>query len=596
MEIFKLLGTIAIDASGVEGTLTDTSEKTAVFSEKVQKHFKNIAATAALVFSLDKLKEFGKGCVDAYADIAANESAFTQVMGDYTDNATAKLEAVAAKTGVVTDRIMPHMTQLTSKFLSMGYDIDTATTLAANGLEMASDAAAFNNKTLDESMSALNSFINGNYEGGQSILLFANDTEMAMRALEQGVISDAKEWASLDNATKQIVRLNEAKRQLDTGNQTGQAEREAESYANQVGNLTSLWARFKSVIGEPLTEEVVLPVVQKLAEFLQWCADNPETLKNVFGKLGEAIGNTVGQMADGLLEIFKYLVEHEGALTATLTAIGLAFAGVAVATHPILSALAAITSFIMWLAGNSREDYLAGIEEYKPVAEKNAGKYAGWTDAQKDAAYDYLYAYDGGFDTAPEVNAMKQAGLSQADIDEFRADVSAALAEGDYSITIEDTWFDETTETQLQEQCDSMNLEATVKANLDTSSFNSAIAALGVYASSGGTELPGYSADGSHANGLDRVPRDGYRAILHKDEAVLNATNAAVWRSSGGMGDTSVVVTAINGLYGLLSQIISNTASGHQVVLDSGALVGQMLPAMDAGLGTVAVRKGRRNG
>ena len=42
--------------------------------------------------------------------------------------------------------------------------------------------------------------------------------------------------------------------------------------------------------------------------------------------------------------------------------------------------------------------------------------------------------------------------------------------------------------------------------------------------------------DGSHAGGLDRVPFDGYRAILHKDEAVLRASEAAVWRreKSGG--------------------------------------------------------------
>jgi len=77
---------------------------------------------------------------------------------------------------------------------------------------------------------------------------------------------------------------------------------------------------------------------------------------------------------------------------------------------------------------------------------------------------------------------------------------------------------------------------------------------------------------------------------------VLNATNAAVWRNGGGMGDTSRLEAKLDGLMSIMSQVVANTAGGHQVVLDSGALVGQMLPAMDAGLGTVAVRKGRRNG
>ena len=37
---------------------------------------------------------------------------------------------------------------------------------------------------------------------------------------------------------------------------------------------------------------------------------------------------------------------------------------------------------------------------------------------------------------------------------------------------------------------------------------------------------------GSHADGLDRVPYDGYIAELHANEAVLNAQEAALWRSA----------------------------------------------------------------
>lgn len=41
---------------------------------------------------------------------------------------------------------------------------------------------------------------------------------------------------------------------------------------------------------------------------------------------------------------------------------------------------------------------------------------------------------------------------------------------------------------------------------------------------------------GSHAAGLDRVPYDGYIAELHANEAVLNAQEAALWRSVGRSG------------------------------------------------------------
>ena len=42
--------------------------------------------------------------------------------------------------------------------------------------------------------------------------------------------------------------------------------------------------------------------------------------------------------------------------------------------------------------------------------------------------------------------------------------------------------------------------------------------------------------NGSHASGLNYVPFDGYRAELHAGEAVLNAQEAALWRSVGRSG------------------------------------------------------------
>ena len=45
--------------------------------------------------------------------------------------------------------------------------------------------------------------------------------------------------------------------------------------------------------------------------------------------------------------------------------------------------------------------------------------------------------------------------------------------------------------------------------------------------------------EGSHASGLWRVPHDGYVAELHRDETVLPAADAAVWRSLSNTGTLS---------------------------------------------------------
>lgn len=100
----------------------------------------------------------------------------------------------------------------------------------------------------------------------------------------------------------------------------------------------------------------------------------------------------------------------------------------------------------------------------------------------------------------------------------------------------------------------------------------------------GGGTSEGTGAGRSFAGGLDYVPIDSYVAKLHKGEAVLNKVEADAWRG----GNTSAIESK-------LDQLIAVMSGGRPVVLDSGAVVGQLAPAMDARLGTMANRKGRRN-
>ena len=114
-------------------------------------------------------------------------------------------------------------------------------------------------------MGALNSFINGSYEGGEAIGLFANDTQLASYAVKQGIVSEAKEWANLDEAKKQATRLQYAQDMMAASGATGQAAKEADQYANVQANLTEKWRQFKSQIGEPLLQNVVIPAMGKLS-------------------------------------------------------------------------------------------------------------------------------------------------------------------------------------------------------------------------------------------------------------------------------------------------------------------------------------------
>ena len=57
------------------------------------------------------------------------------------------------------------------------------------------------------------------------------------------------------------------------------------------------------------------------------------------------------------------------------------------------------------------------------------------------------------------------------------------------------------------------------------------------------TKSPVEGVNGSHANGLYRVPFDGYKAELHKNESVLTASEANEWRGLKSGKNSSITIT-----------------------------------------------------
>lgn len=295
LNVFELFGKIVVDNSGAEKGIDKTVKHAKDAESNLSKTFKKIGGMVAAAFSVRAVVDFGKQCTQAYASIAAEESAFAQIMGDYADTAQAKLNAVADQTGVASTRMTGAMTSLTAKFKGLGYNTADATTLAADGLLIAADASAFWDMSLEESMSHLNSFINGSYEGGEAIGLFANDTQMAAYAIEQGIVKDAKAWAKLDEAQRQATRLAYAKQMMESSGATGQAAKEADAYANVMANLKEHWRQFQGIIGKPILEKLVLPAMQKLNNFMP--------------KLNEAVQNGIVWLDEGFGKIKGYFEE-----------------------------------------------------------------------------------------------------------------------------------------------------------------------------------------------------------------------------------------------------------------------------------------------
>lgn len=233
--------------------------------------------------------------VQAAAGAQAMNAQFGQVFGNLQKQAQTTINTLGENFGMMPDRIKPAFTQMTSMFKGLGLDTDTAMAEAEKAVTAVADAAAFYDLSFNDANAALNSFIKGNYEGGEAIGLFANETQMASYAVKEGLIGATKEWASLDEATKQATRLEYALAMQNMAGATGQATRESDSLENQLGNLKRAWENLKALLGAPLLEPAIQGI-KILTGIIQNFDVAPFTA--AFGQIKSVVSDVVSAMRE----------------------------------------------------------------------------------------------------------------------------------------------------------------------------------------------------------------------------------------------------------------------------------------------------------
>lgn len=282
--------------------------------------------------------------------------------------------------------------------------------------------------------------------------------------------------------------------------------------------------------------------------------DSWETLQLQMNAAGTAIGGAFLPMLNILLDkilehspailegiktVSEYVMNNAEPLANAIENISAALFAMWSLNHPFLTMLVAFVGKLPEIV-NALETDLSDYEEVIP--QRSFGEIVTGTSANGNRAMSLLEVYN----AAKEATATVEVG---AEMEEGAAD-------------------------DLQGELNGMELGVDVKLKPDASGLG--------YFTSG---VRPNTIDGIHANGIDYIPRDGYHALLHEGEAVLNRTEASAWRG-GGNGSAASIASAVR-----------DAVAGIQfnIVMDNGVVVGQLAHGMDRELGNIAGRKGRRN-
>ena len=262
IELFRIMGTIGVNGtSEANHAIDSTTGHAQNASNKIVGAFKKIGGAIVAYFAIDKIKDFGVTIVQTAADVQAETAQFEAAFKDLSGSATEMFNRVSEATGVFATRLQVTGTKAFAQLKGSGLDANDALKQTEVFLNLATDAAAYYDISLEDAEARIRSFMRGNVEAGDAIGLFTSESQRNSYALEMY----GKKWIDLAESQKQMLMLNVAKDIYDQAGATGQAARESDGLANVTGNLKEVWRQFLGVIGQPVLEAVI-PIMETLTE------------------------------------------------------------------------------------------------------------------------------------------------------------------------------------------------------------------------------------------------------------------------------------------------------------------------------------------
>ena len=304
MELFRLLGTIAIDNSGANNAIDDTTDKAEKSESRMAAAFKKIGTAVATAFAVDKIVDFGKVCVETAASVKAANSQFEQTFGELQNQATAAIDRVAESSNILDTRLRGVGTSIFAFAKTTGMESADALGMMERALKVTADSAAYYDRSLEETSESLKSFLKGNYENDSALGLSCTEVTRNTAAMKLY----GKEFKELSESQKQLTLLRMVEEANELSGALDQASREGTGWENVTGNMKEAWKQFQAVIGAPILQRLVPVVMNVTDKIMELTSSLGEKLEPAFLKFDD-VTSDIGEF---WREVLQPAIEEVG--------------------------------------------------------------------------------------------------------------------------------------------------------------------------------------------------------------------------------------------------------------------------------------------
>ncbi|MET4562176.1 hypothetical protein ABIA69_003362 [Lysinibacillus parviboronicapiens] len=474
----------------VNNQVNSANKSMGIFGSTASK----VVGILGAAFAVDKIKDFGISSIELAAGTQALSSQFDQVFTGIQDTASTSLNDIAEETGVVPDRLKSSFVQMAAFAKTTGVDTAAALSLTERATLAAADSAAFYDRSIEDVTDNIQSFLKGNFENDAALGISATETTRNTKANELY----GKSFKKLSESQKQLTLLAMVEDGNKAAGAIGQAARESDGFENQVGNLKSAWDGLKGTLATPFLDSVTSGLGSLTTK-----------LQNVdAAKLGQNLKSTADTIMsvavpafDGLKNGLGWIKDNKDTLIAATAGIASGFVALKAIT---------VVKTALDLYKNSTIISTIATQGFNAALRANPIGMVVTAIGLLVTAGVYLYQ---NWDTV-----KVKAGELWAKTKEVFGGIYDWAAQKIQPVT---GFFKGLYDKFIDFKNAITNFKPPEWVSKIGGAIGKAAGAVGNFIS------------GSHATGLERVPYDGYVAELHKDEAVLTASQSNTLRRSG---------------------------------------------------------------
>lgn len=333
------------ELNSVKKKLENVESSTSKAGSTLASTFKKIGTVVAGAFAVDKIKDFTISMIEASASVNALDSMFEQTFKGEQVKALELITKQAEEQGIKVDRLKGTWSSFYGTFRGNGADANESLQLTERYMKLAGDGAAYYDMALEEVVSRLKSITMGNFEAGDSIGININATKMDTIAKQKY----NKAWQDLNDTEKEFLLIDTAEQIYENSGAMGQGSREADSWANVLENLKSVWERLLATIGQPalsVATSVIQTLTSKLESATAWVSEFKAWFDEAYkatGRFSEALAVAFDQMGfewvgdivmgiqsiiDVVKESVNWFKEHETVTTILASSLAILTAGI----------------------------------------------------------------------------------------------------------------------------------------------------------------------------------------------------------------------------------------------------------------------------